>query len=110
MLVDEEQGVHIRCRSQLTGRFVRQVCTVGCIACQRCVKVCPTEAIYMENNLAHINYDKCINCRECGCPMNTIEWQEGKPVLSRVAGRKEDFCRESEWKAPRRFWSSWFSA
>jgi Na+-translocating ferredoxin:NAD+ oxidoreductase RNF subunit RnfB len=87
VLVDEEQGVHIRCRSLLTGRFVRQVCSVGCIACQRCVKVCPTGAIYMEDNLARIDYDKCINCRECVavCPMNTIDWQEGKALLEKVA-------------------------
>lgn len=87
MLVDEEQGVHIRCRSLLTGRFVRQVCQVGCIACQRCVKVCPTGAIYMEDNLAHINYDKCTNCRECVavCPMNTIVWQDGKVLLNKDA-------------------------
>jgi len=87
MLVDEEQGVHIRCRSLLTGRFVRQVCSVGCIACQRCVKVCPTGAIYMEDNLARINYDKCTNCRECVavCPMNTIVWQDGKVLLEKVA-------------------------
>lgn len=85
MLVDEDQGVHIRCRSLATGRLVRQVCSVGCIACQRCVKVCPTGAIYMEDNLARINYDKCTNCRECVavCPMNTIEWQEGKPVINK---------------------------
>ena len=87
VLVDEEQGVHIRCRSLLTGRFVRQVCSVGCIACQRCVKACPTGAIYMEDNLARIDYDKCINCRECVavCPMNTIDWQEGKALLEKVA-------------------------
>ncbi|NLL43781.1 MAG: RnfABCDGE type electron transport complex subunit B [Firmicutes bacterium] len=87
MLVDEEQGVHIRCRSLLTGRFVRQVCSVGCIACQRCVKVCPTEAIYMQDNLARINYDKCTNCQACVevCPMNTIEWQEGKGLLDKAA-------------------------
>jgi len=87
MLVDEEQGVHIRCRSLLTGRFVRQVCSVGCIACQRCVKVCPTGAIYMEDNLARINYDKCTNCQACVevCPMNTIDWQEGKGILDKVA-------------------------
>ncbi|MDI9441149.1 MAG: RnfABCDGE type electron transport complex subunit B [Firmicutes bacterium] len=82
-LVDEEQGVHIRCRSLLTGRFVRQQCEVGCIACRRCVKACPTGAIYMEDNLARIDYDKCTNCRECVevCPMNTIDWQEGKPLV-----------------------------
>lgn len=87
MLVDVEQGVHIRCRSLLTGRFVRQACSVGCIACQRCVKTCPTGAIYMEDNLARINYDLCTNCQECVavCPMNTIEWQEGKGLLEKEA-------------------------
>ncbi|WP_461367883.1 RnfABCDGE type electron transport complex subunit B [Candidatus Darwinibacter acetoxidans] len=83
ILVPEEQGVHIRCRSLDTGRAVRQVCSVGCIACQRCVKTCPTGAIYMEDNLARINYDKCTNCRECVavCPMKTIDWQDGKPLV-----------------------------
>ncbi len=84
MLVDEDQGVHIRCRSLLTGRFVRQLCSVGCIACRRCVRTCPSDAIYMEDNLAHIDYDKCTNCRECVAvcpPTNTIDWQEGKPPL-----------------------------
>ncbi|NLJ81323.1 MAG: RnfABCDGE type electron transport complex subunit B [Firmicutes bacterium] len=87
VLVNEEQGVHIRCRSQLMGRFIRPVCSVGCIACQRCVRVCPTGAIYMENNLAHIDYSKCTNCRKCVevCPMNTIEWQEGKPLITKGA-------------------------
>lgn len=82
-LVDEEQGVHIRCRSLLTGRFVRQLCSVGCIACRRCVRACPSEAIYMEDNLARIDYSKCTNCRECVavCPTNTIDWQEGKPLV-----------------------------
>ena len=86
VMVNEEQGVHIRCRSLDTGRQVRQVCSVGCIACQRCVKVCPTEAIYMQDNLARINYEKCTNCQECVavCPMHTIEWQEGKALLDKV--------------------------
>ena len=85
MLVDEVQGVHIRCRSQEPGRAVRSVCSVGCIACRRCEKACPTHAITVEDNLARIDYDKCINCRKCVevCPMNTIEAQEGKPVIKK---------------------------
>lgn len=83
ILVPEEQGVHIRCRNLDPGRFIRQVCSVGCIACQRCVKTCPTGAIYMQDNLARIDYDKCTNCRKCVevCPMKTIVWQEGKPLV-----------------------------
>ncbi len=83
ILVPEEQGVHIRCRNLDPGRFIRQVCSVGCRACQRCVKTCPTGAIYMQDNLARIDYDKCTNCRKCVevCPMKTIVWQEGKPLV-----------------------------
>ncbi len=85
VLAEEPQGVHIRCRSLALGREVRSVCSVGCIACRRCEKECPVNAITVENNLAEINYDLCINCRKCVavCPMNTIEYQEGKPVLKK---------------------------
>lgn len=83
VLVGEEYGVHIRCRSLASGREVRQVCEVGCIACRRCEKECPVDAITVEDNLARIDYDKCIVCRKCVavCPTNTIEAQEGKGVI-----------------------------
>lgn len=85
VLAEEPQGVHIRCRSLALGKDVRGVCSVGCIACRRCEKECPVDAITVENNLAEINYDLCINCRKCVavCPMNTIQYQEGKPVLKK---------------------------
>ncbi len=83
VLVGEEYGVHIRCRSLSSGRDVRKVCQVGCIACQRCVRECPVDAISIVDNLARIDYDKCIVCRKCAavCPVNTIEVQEGKPII-----------------------------
>jgi len=38
------------------------------------VKVCPFEAITLENNLAYIDPNKCKSCRKCeeACPQNTI--------------------------------------
>lgn len=85
VLVEERQGVHIRCRSLAKGKETRSVCSVGCIACRRCEKECPVDAITVNDNLARIDYDLCINCRKCVavCPMNTIDEQDGKPIIKK---------------------------
>ena len=60
-----------------------------CIACRRCEKECPVNAITVADNLAEIDYDKCTVCRRCVavCPMHTIEAQEGKPEIpAKIAG------------------------
>ena len=36
-----------------------------CIGCMKCVKSCPAEAISIDNNLARIDYSKCIHCGTC---------------------------------------------
>ena len=40
----------------------------------KCAKACPKEAITVENNLAHIDQDKCVGCQLCvkECPMGVI--------------------------------------
>jgi len=75
----------IACASQDKGAAVSKYCTVGCIACKRCVKACEPEAISMENNLAVIDYEKCIQCYKCVevCPKNTIV-RVGQKVEVRV--------------------------
>ena len=85
-LVEEQQGVHIRCRSFARGKEVRQACAVGCIGCRRCARECPEEAIEMVDNLAVINYEKCTNCGACAavCPTNTIHWQKDKPEVEKL--------------------------
>ncbi|MCM8762145.1 MAG: 4Fe-4S binding protein, partial [Candidatus Omnitrophica bacterium] len=39
-----------------------------------CVKVCPQQAITLQNNLAVIDYEKCDNCGRCveECPRKII--------------------------------------
>lgn len=75
-LVPYSQKVAVKCRSLEFGKPVKEKCNIGCIGCQMCVKVCPTEpkAMQFENKLAHIDYDKCINCGLCAekCPTGAI--------------------------------------
>lgn len=69
----------VKCRSFDKGKEVRANCSVGCIACQICVKNCPVDAIGFENNLAKIDYELCINCGICAekCPTGAIFSSKG---------------------------------
>lgn len=47
----------------------------ACIGCGRCLAVCPTQALKIENGVvAGVDYDKCIYCQECArqCPTGNI--------------------------------------
>jgi Na+-translocating ferredoxin:NAD+ oxidoreductase RNF subunit RnfB len=64
----------VRCNSKDKGVNVKKVCSAGCIGCTLCAKNCPEEAISIENNLAHIDQEKCTNCGTCKtkCPVKII--------------------------------------
>lgn len=49
-------------------------CTYGCMGLGDCAEVCPKDAIFFGNGIAHINVDKCINCGACikACPNGII--------------------------------------
>lgn len=66
--------VRINCNSEDKGKDTRQACTIGCIGCRKCSKVCEFEAIEFRNGLAFINYEKCTQCGACidACPTNAI--------------------------------------
>ena len=66
--------VRVRCTSSDAGGRVRKVCQVGCTGCGICEKVCPVEAVKVENNLAFIDPGKCVECGICAanCPQDTI--------------------------------------
>jgi len=74
-LVDEHKTFVVTCVSVDKGPETKKNCKVGCIACRLCVKACNYEAVTVENNIARINPDKCINCGACeiACPTNAIK-------------------------------------
>jgi len=49
-------------------------CAFGCLGYGDCQIVCPTNAVCMENSLAHIKMDLCTGCGLCvkACPNNLI--------------------------------------
>jgi len=49
-------------------------CTFGCLGYGDCIKVCPSDAICIENSLARINPRKCTGCAVCAkiCPTKVI--------------------------------------
>jgi len=66
--------IYVSCSNEDKGGIARKNCTVACIGCSKCLKVCAFEAIIMNNNLAYIDSDKCRLCRKCApeCPTHSI--------------------------------------
>ena len=70
----KDRKIFVSCINEEKGAVAKKNCSVACIGCSKCFKVCPHEAIIMENNLAFIDSDKCKLCRKCviECPTNAI--------------------------------------
>ena len=73
-LIPESNHVAVQCSNKDRGPLVKKVCSAGCIGCMLCTRQCQFEAITVENNLAHVNYEFCTQCGECveKCPSNVI--------------------------------------
>ena len=74
-MVPYDQKHLVVCNSKDKGKDVMAVCSVGCIGCKMCQKVCEFDAVTVEDNLAHIDPAKCTNCGKCAekCPKKTIK-------------------------------------
>ena len=86
----KSRRIYVSCRNEDRGPIAKKSCDVSCIACTKCEKVCPHEAITISNNLAFIHDDKCKLCRKCVevCPTNAIvelNFPPRKPKTEEVA-------------------------
>ena len=70
----KDRKIYVSCINEEKGVVAKKNCSVACIACTKCFKICPYEAITMENNLAFIDSEKCKLCRKCvpECPTDSI--------------------------------------
>ncbi len=68
------QDIVVACSSKEKGAALRKFCDIGCIGCKMCEKTCQNDAIHVTDNLAHIDYTKCISCSACAekCPRHLI--------------------------------------
>lgn len=87
-------GVVVECMNRDKGAMAMKECKVSCIACQKCVKVCEYDAIHVENNVAHIDAEKCKLCRKCeeSCPrmvIHALNLPPRKPKTDTVAPAAE---------------------
>ena len=68
------KAVIVACHSKDKGADARKHCEMACIACGKCVKVCPFDAPSIANNLSKIDIEKCRVCGLCvkSCPTGAI--------------------------------------
>lgn len=73
-LIPADTVCAVQCNSKDKGVEVKKVCNAGCIGCSLCARNCPSNAITVENNLAHIDQDVCTKCGVCKekCPVKII--------------------------------------
>lgn len=71
------------------------------IACKRCVKACEQGAIEIVNNVATIDYSKCIGCGACAevCPSHCMTKDE---ILINVEKSKFELDRKAQRELQRR--------
>lgn len=64
----------VRCSNRDKGAVAKKACSVACIGCKKCEKVCESGAITVEDFKAFINPALCTGCKLCveACPQNVI--------------------------------------
>ncbi len=51
-----------------------KACSVGCIGCKMCERMCKFDAVKVTDNIAYIDPEKCTGCGACAekCPKKII--------------------------------------
>ena len=94
LFIHKKYGTRVRlgtiftdCPLEGEGEFTEKLCT----DCDRCVKACPSGAITVKDNLAVIDYDKCIGCGVCTtkCEFDAIHLERDLPECSTMRTSEE---------------------
>ncbi len=93
-MVPEGAPVAVRCSSHDKAREKRGYCSMSCIACKKCERECPEDAIHVVDFCAVVDWEKCTGCGTCVsvCPQQCIDlFGRGAPVSARESdGRGPD--------------------
>lgn len=117
ILSPEPNDIYVMCNNEEPPREMKQGCSVGCIACKLCEKACrgalaekyPNEdpaaielAIRVDNFLARINYDRCIQCYRCVevCPVPVINPLARSKKYKGSLNKSRNAADEPEQEAP----------
>lgn len=70
-----EAPIVVRCNAHDKVKDRKAYCGSCCIACRKCEKVCPNDAIHVVDMLAIVDYKKCDGCGRCiaVCPQECID-------------------------------------
>jgi len=69
-IIPKKARTIVRCWNQDPSKVTQSICSLGCLHCQACVRDCPADAVYLDNGVIKIDYEKCeidgTNCNlEC---------------------------------------------
>jgi len=93
----KNQRIYVACLNEEKGSTARKECAVACSGCAKCLEACRYDAITMENNLAHIDFEKCKLCMECvdTCDVHNI-------IIANVTPEKIQAANEQRLKREER--------
>lgn len=75
-LVTDGAPVVVRCNAHDRPKERKANCSMCCIACKKCERECPADAIHVIDMLAVVDYEKCTGCGICVevCPQSCIDY------------------------------------
>ena len=101
-----ERVAVVACANRDPGRAVRDVCRVGCIGCERCVRIRP-DLFRIQDDLAAIDYERYtgeedLEAVRAACPMKTLVLAGGPekevPLVHPPARAQRPTAADLEWR------------